>query len=347
MGYEKKDRSERLLAAIILLIIFLLDVWAPLGVAVGVLYVSSIFLVAKEDKITILAFAGFASVLTVLLPLFTLTDETTWMAFVNRGISLLAIWIAGLIAIRLRVREEKSKYIEQIEAKNRELEQFAYVASHDLREPLQNISGLVGILEQKYKDQFDASGMQLINYLSVATNRMIQLVKGLLDYSRLGKSNALEHVDSNVLISEVQEDLNAVITESGAKVIVGDLPTLKVYRVEFRQLIQNLLSNAIKYRRKKVPLIIDISAGRHKDYWLFSVCDNGIGIEEGHTDRIFEIFKRLHTRQEIEGVGLGLAQCKKITELHGGKIWVESVPGQGSTFFFTIADQLAVDKAEL
>ena len=164
----------------------------------------------------------------------------------------------------------------------------------------------------------------------------MELVKGLLFYSRLGKARKLEHVDCNELVKNVIDDLGLMIAESKAEIKVGKLPTLNAYPVELTQLFQNLIINAIKFRKADMPLEINISAKKKYDKWTFAVTDNGIGIEDKNREKIFVIFQRLHDRHEYNGTGIGLAYCKKIAELHNGSIWVESTYGKGSTFYFTI-----------
>lgn len=225
----------------------------------------------------------------------------------------------------------------ELEAKNKELEQFAYLASHDLQEPLRTVSNYIQILEEDYGRQLDDQGTKHLKTIDSATKRMSALVKALLLYSRIGRDRKLVETNCQSLLSEVSADLENLIKQAGAIIsVLDDLPTLNVYEVEFRQLFQNLISNAIKFRKKNVPAHVDIRCVRQGEFWLFSVRDNGIGIDSKHFERIFFIFQKLHLENEYEGYGIGLANCKKIVELHGGKIWIDSTPGVGSTFSFTI-----------
>ncbi|WP_241548310.1 PAS domain-containing sensor histidine kinase [Leptospira yasudae] len=225
----------------------------------------------------------------------------------------------------------------ELEAKNKELEQFAYLASHDLQEPLRTVSNYIQILEEDYGKQLDDQGTKHLKTIDSATKRMSALVKALLLYSRIGRDRKLVETNCQSLLSEVSADLENLIKQAGAIIsVLDDLPTLNVYEVEFRQLFQNLISNAIKFRKKNVPAHVDIRCVRQGEFWLFSVRDNGIGIDSKHFERIFFIFQKLHLENEYEGYGIGLANCKKIVELHGGKIWIDSTPGVGSTFSFTI-----------
>lgn len=240
---------------------------------------------------------------------------------------------------RKRAEEALIKHTKEIEAKNVELEQYTYIASHDLQEPLRTVLNFVELFEIEYKDKLDENGKIYLDFIAQATGRMSNLVKGLLDYSRIGMKKELSVVDCNLLLEGILKDLEFGISASGAKVIVDPLPELKAYETELRSLFQNLISNGIKFKKKTGNPEIRISAELKNEEWIFSVTDNGIGIEEKHLEKIFVIFQRLHNRTEYEGTGIGLAHCKKIVELHKGKIWVESTPNVGSTFYFTILNK--------
>ncbi len=233
--------------------------------------------------------------------------------------------------------EELKIQAKSLEIKNKELEQFAYVASHDLQEPLRTVSSFVDLLLAKYKDKLDDQGVRILSYISGASERMKALVSGLLDYSRIGRKVELKKVDCQKIVNQVIEDFSLLIEESGANITVDKLPELIGYETELRMVFQNLIANAIKFRKEDEDLKIKISAVKKLNhYWLFTVQDNGIGIEEQYKDRIFLIFQRLHTRNKYEGTGIGLAHCKKIVEMHQGKIWIKSTLNKGTTFFFTI-----------
>ncbi|WP_315821173.1 sensor histidine kinase [Paraflavitalea speifideaquila] len=225
----------------------------------------------------------------------------------------------------------------ELERKNKELEQFAYVASHDLQEPLRTTSGFVEALRKQYKGMLDEHADRYLDYIAQSSDRMKVLIKDLLDYSRLGREKQFVQVNCKVMLTEVLADLATVIKESEAVIQVGDLPVINAYPTELKLLFQNLISNSIKFRIPGIPPVVRIDVQQRNGYWRFSIADNGIGIDPSHQDRIFIIFQRLHNRSDYEGSGIGLAHCKKIVEIHGGEIWVESSPGKGSTFFFTIA----------
>jgi signal transduction histidine kinase len=225
---------------------------------------------------------------------------------------------------------------EALIAKNKELEQFAYIASHDLQEPLRSITSFTHLLDEEYREQIGKDGGQYLNFLLEASERMRRLIKGLLDYSRLGRDAAQTRVDVNALMREILADLGVAIKECNAEIKFTQLPTLNAFELELRQLLQNLISNALKFRKPGTPPVITVSAQQMGSTWEFAIKDNGIGIAKEHQEKIFMIFQRLHNRSQYEGTGIGLANCVKIAAMHNGKIWVESEKGQGSTFKFTI-----------
>ncbi len=235
-----------------------------------------------------------------------------------------------------RVEQQLQKTNAELTRSNRELEQFAYVASHDLKEPLRMVTSFTQLLAQNYEGQLDANADQMIAFAVDGATRMQRLIDDLLAYSRVGtQRNALTSMDCNLVVEAAKANLQMAIAESQAVINQQSLPTLLCDRVQLQQLWQNLLGNAIKYRSKD-PLQIDIGVEEQKHQWLFSVRDNGIGMNPAHAERIFMIFQRLHTKQEYPGTGIGLAICSKIVEQLGGKIWVESELGSGSTFYFTL-----------
>lgn len=223
-----------------------------------------------------------------------------------------------------------------LERSNRELEMFAYVASHDLQEPLRKITGFTELFANRYRGALDEKAESYISYIVDGSARMRTLINDLLSYSRIMRSTRqFKETDSSTVVSKVLRDLEPAIKESNAEIVCGPLPVILADQTQLGQLFQNLISNAIKYRGADPPRI-HIGANRQDAGWLFFVADNGIGIAPEFFERIFVIFQRLHTREEYPGTGIGLAVCQKIVERHGGKIWLESTPGAGSTFFFTI-----------
>lgn len=248
------------------------------------------------------------------------------------------------ISERKERERELNQYARQLESKNKELEQFAYIASHDLQEPLRTVASFVELLMEDYAGKLGADADTYLRYITDASQRMTQLIRGLLDYSRIGIQSRLESVDCEQLLRDVVKDLEVAIAECGGSVNWSDLPQLVTYGNELRQVFQNLLTNAIKFHKPDVKPVVRVSAVRESGGWRFTVADNGIGIESQHLERIFLIFQRLHAREDYEGTGIGLAHCKKIVDLLGGRIWAESTPGEGSQFHFTVMDH--VDELE-
>lgn len=234
--------------------------------------------------------------------------------------------------------EELEKSVTDLNAKNKELEQFTYTISHDLKEPLRMVHSFMKLLKNKYRKQLDEKAHEYIYYAMDGAQRMQANIDDLLEYSRIGrKYTSVEHTDLNALLDIAIQNLQADIQEQQTNITPADLPTLNVVPVALKILFQNLLSNALKYQQDDNQPNIEISAEEESTSWLFSFSDNGIGIDPEYHEQIFSIFKRLHPREEIPGNGMGLAICKKIVEQHGGKIWVESKSQQGSTFYFTIS----------
>lgn len=228
-------------------------------------------------------------------------------------------------------------YNEKLVRSNKELEQFAYIISHDLQEPLRMITGFLAQLERKYEDQLDEKGKKYIFFATDGAKRMRQIILDLLDFSRIGRVDSQkEPADLNEIFEEVKQLNRQYLEEKGAKIESDPLPTLRVAKVPFRQLIHNLVNNGLKFQEPGNKPVVKIKAKELENDWQFSVSDNGIGIAEEYTEKIFNLFQRLHGKQEYSGSGIGLAICKKVVEEHGGRIWVESEPGQGSTFYFTI-----------
>lgn len=228
------------------------------------------------------------------------------------------------------------EYTKVLEHKNKETEQFAYVASHDLQEPLRTITNYIGLFEEDYKGKLDKDADMYLSFISGAAERMKVLISDLLEYTRIEKDTERVLVDCNRMVTELINDMDATIKETHASIHFKQLPTLIGYQSRLRSLFQNLISNAIKFRKKEVAPDITIKAVDKGKDWVFSISDNGIGFDKAYNERIFLLFQRLHSREEYKGTGIGLAHCKKIVELRGGKIWAESEPGEGSTFYFTL-----------
>lgn len=240
------------------------------------------------------------------------------------------------ITDRKKSDQQMLQLTEDLKRSNQELEQFAYVASHDLQEPLRAVTSYTQLLAQRYQGNLDAKADKYINHIIDGASRMQQLINDLLAYSRLGtQGKKFELADCNAAVQQSLRNLQIAIAEKKAAIACDEMPTVMADESQLVQLFQNLIANSIKFCRQDIPLI-DIAARRRENEWLFYVRDNGIGIDPEYADRIFIIFQRLHGRREYPGTGIGLAMCKRIVERHGGRIWVESQEGKGATFCFTI-----------
>ena len=229
-----------------------------------------------------------------------------------------------------------AKRAGELAASNGELERFAYIASHDLQEPLRMVSSFLQLLQKRYGGQLDSKADQYIHYAVDGAERMKALIMDLLEYSRVGTGKeSFNWIDTSIVLREVGDIFREKIIEARARIDIGEMPRVLGDKVQLTQLFQNLLSNALKYHSDEVP-VIRISAREEPGYWEFSIADNGIGIDPQFFDKIFIIFQRLHNKSDYSGTGIGLAICKKIVERHGGRIWVESTPEKGTTFYFTI-----------
>ncbi len=237
---------------------------------------------------------------------------------------------------RKQAQEKLERLLADLERSNEELRQFAYVASHDLKEPLRMVASFTQLLQKRYSDRLDTDGKEFIQFAVDGATRMQRLIDDLLTYSRVGfRADPFEETDCRSVLDQVIANLSVAVAENDAVITYDDLPTITADGPQMMQLFQNLLGNAIKFRSAHAP-IIHVSAERNGQDWLFSFRDNGIGIDPQYCDRILLIFQRLHSRDKYPGTGIGLAICKKIVERHGGRIWFEGKPGEGTTFFFTI-----------
>jgi signal transduction histidine kinase len=268
------------------------------------------------------------------------------------------IWLYNDMVAYLQARDEAHAKLEKLNAElegrieertrdltqaNEELQQFAYVASHDLQEPLRTITSFTQLLATRYQGRLDEDADEFIGYIVTSSRRMTDLINGLLALVRLRKAGqAVVPISFERLLEEAEITLQAAIRESQAEIQHGPLPALAVDKVQFSQVLQNLISNAIKYRREEPPLI-RVEAQRDGSNWIFSVSDNGRGFNQQFAERIFGIFQRLHSR-DVEGTGMGLSISRKILERHGGRIWAQSREGAGSTFYFSLPVSLEVSR---
>jgi PAS domain S-box-containing protein len=242
------------------------------------------------------------------------------------------------ITDRKRAERSLAKTLKELARSNAELEQFASIASHDLQEPLRTVAEFVKLLARRYQGQLDGEADGFIASALEGAKRMQRMISDLLSYSRVTtRSDAFRPADFNGVIDEATENLQLLVNEQDAVVTRDELPTVTGDRTQLVQLVQNLLGNAIRFRAKEPPRM-HVSAKKSGREWVFSVQDNGIGIDLKHHDRVFAIFQRLHSREEYPGTGIGLAVCKRIVERHGGRIWFDSEPGKGTTFYFTLSE---------
>ena len=273
---------------------------------------------------------------------YTLMDFSQQIEISERGDELDAIGL-GLNTLG----EELDSHINQLKERtddllrsNKQLEQFVYIASHDLQEPLRTLSNYVNLFRDDYKENLGESSSKYLEVISNSTERMRLLITDLLEYARVGEEHRLTVINCNELLNEVEHDLEASIYESNTTINTDNLPVITANYSELKSLFQNLISNAIKFKKANEPPVIHITALENDEYWTFEIRDNGIGMENQYLDRIFSIFQRLHSKKQYAGTGIGLAHCKKIVELHRGRIWVNSEFGKGSNFYFTIAKNL-------
>ena len=230
----------------------------------------------------------------------------------------------------------RQQAVQELSRSNEELQQFAYVASHDLKSPLKTISNYLTLLEIKYGPELPNDAQKLVTTSTKAASRMQSLIDDLLTFSHVGTNVAFTQVDVNQVVAEILEEQQVEIRASQATVTVGPLPTLTAHYTDLKQVFQNLISNALKYRKSDTAPHVAIEAIDQTNQFCFAIRDNGIGIDSQYFDRVFQIFQRLHGRNEYSGTGIGLATCKKVVDIYGGQIWIESAVGEGTTFYFTI-----------
>jgi PAS domain S-box-containing protein len=273
-------------------------------------------------------------------------EKIRWLSFESLPRTLEngdVLWTGACMDIteRKQTEEELMLIAEELARSNVDLQQFAYVASHDLQEPLRMVSSYLQLIERRYKDRLDDDANTFIHYAVDGANRMQALIVGLLEFSRVKThGQVFAPVEVTVVLQGVCRNLEAQIVESGAVIRYGKMPVIQADEAQITRLFQNLLQNALKFRREGVSSAIEIGAEKSDAGQVFSVHDNGIGIEQQYFERIFTIFQRLHTREQYPGTGIGLSICKRIVERHGGKIWLESTAGAGTSFYFSIPGEL-------
>jgi light-regulated signal transduction histidine kinase (bacteriophytochrome) len=258
-------------------------------------------------------------------------------ARVRRRAKELEVKVAERTKELAQTTDELKQTASELSRSNAELQQFAYVASHDLQEPLRMVMSYLQLLSRRYKGKLDADADEFIHFAVDGASRMQGLINDLLAYSRVGtQGKPFEPTDCEAIVDRAITNLQITIQETGAVITREPMPRVMADPTQLTSLFQNLIGNAIKYRQKDRPPEVHLGVEQKDGDWMFFVRDNGIGIDQKYWDRVFVIFQRLHGRGEYEGTGIGLAVCKKIVERHGGHIWVDSEPGRGSTFFFTM-----------
>jgi signal transduction histidine kinase len=368
------------LASFIAGVIFMIDLKTDSTVAVASMYsmviLYSWLLPGKYSSIYTAAICSLLTCAAVILTDEMIISNPTELSNINMVISLVVIWtcltlvfiaqssFSSLESINHQLTENSAELLEivveldekhqelevhkmqleqlneNLQVKNRELERFTSIASHDLQEPLRTIGNMTQLISRRYSGNFDEKGKKILNYVNAATNRMTILIKGLLEFSRIGNKRETHPVDCQVLLNNIVQDFNAVLKSVNGRIKVTKLPSVKGNVVELHLLFQNLISNALKFKKQGVAPSVKVSAEESQTHIEFCVKDNGIGIETGDYEKVFFIFQRLHAIEEYEGTGLGLAYCRKIVELHGGKIWIDSKKGVGSSFYFTLAKNI-------
>ncbi|WP_114750143.1 sensor histidine kinase [Pleomorphovibrio marinus] len=366
-------------AAMIAGVVFLVDMNTDKTVAVASMYAIVILyswlIPGKYASIFTAFICTFLTITAVILSDDMLTNASD-LSNMNMVISLVVIWtcvtlvfiakssFSNLEGINKKLSESSAALFENVKelddqqqelsehkillenlntdllVKNRELERFTSIASHDLQEPLRTIGNMTQLISNRYYSKFDEQGKKMLEYVTSATGRMTLLIKGFLDFSRIGNKREFQKVDSQELVHTIVMDFDAALKAVNGRVMFKELPIVIGNPVELRMLFQNLIGNGLKFRKQDVTPIIEVSANENNTHVEFCVKDNGIGIEKSDYDKIFLIFQRLHATEEYDGTGLGLAYCRKIVEIHGGKIWIDSKKELGSSFYFTLAKVL-------
>lgn len=364
-----------IMAAMITTVIFIIDLYTDSTVAVASVYTIVILyswlLPGKYASIFTAILCTFLTIIAIVLSE-EMARKPSDLSQMNMVISLVVIWISVMLVfiakssfsrleginkqlsesseilldkvIKLDIQQEKlsenQTQLENLNAdlmiKNRELERFTSITSHDLQEPLRTIGNMTQLISTKYYNHFDNQGKKILEYINAATNRVTIMIKGLLEFSRIGNERLIQEVDCHELVQDIKLDFEAYLKENDAEVIAKELPIVNGNPVELRLLFQNLISNGLKFRKQHVPAVVEVLAIDNNDHIEFIVKDNGIGIGEDDYGKVFFIFQRLNPTEEFDGTGLGLAYSRKIVELHGGKIWINSKKGSGSSFHFTI-----------
>lgn len=332
---------HKLLLAATTLAIFLCDWFIELGVAIAVAYVLVVWLADRTGQTRMVwAMAVLCSLLTILGFLKSPAGGELWKVLTNRGLSLLVIWLTAYFVVQrleatvaqIKLNNRLAEFNDALTQSNIDLQQFAFVASHDLQSPLRQISGFVQLLQKEYNDKLDDEAREWIGYTVDGVEKMQTLIRDLLTFSRVeSRSAPFEAVD----LEEIVDSAMGIYANDEASITRGPLPTIAGDPSQLEHVFQNLIGNGIKYKGAELARV-HVAAEEQDEHWVIGVRDNGLGIDPKHHERIFEMFRRLHTAEEYPGTGIGLAVCRRIVNRHGGRIWVESEKGNGATFKFTL-----------
>ena len=341
-------------------VILLFDILLPLGVAAGVPYVTVVLLSSwlHWRRGVVL----FAAIVTILIGggfLYSPSAGIPWVVIANRALAIFAVWVTAILLVQRQradravktahesLEENLRRSADELERKvanrtaelasvNANLEQFAYVASHDLQEPLRTVSSYCELIERRYRDKLDHDGREFIDFVVDATHRMKSLIEGLLEFSRVRtKGQELQPVNCDQVLDGVIADLKATVEETKATLTRDSLPEVLGDEKQLARLFLNLISIALKFRSDKAPQV-HLAARQDGRFIEFSVSDNGIGIESAYFDRIFQVFQRLHSVSEFEGTGIGLTTVARIVRRHGGRVWAEAAIEEGATIYFSL-----------
>ena len=285
-------------------------------------------------------FLGYFGVIyIVLIKEYDILQVLTGVIFFFGAVFVLIVSAMGLSTFKMlgRTNMELESKVNQLRAQNDQLIQFNYATSHDLKEPINTVIGCASILKSEYAKNIDKEGIKFLDFTIKAADRMTELINGLSDYLKVGMKGQKKPTDLHALVSKVMEEMHGSIEQTNARISVSEMPVLQVNEVELKRVFQNLISNAIKYRKEEISPQIEIFSIKREetDGWEFSIQDNGIGIKDKDFPRVFQLFRQLH-KDKYEGMGIGLAITRKVVEMHGGTIWVESEEGVGTKFLFTI-----------
>ncbi len=325
--------------------LFIIDLSLPLSINVGIGYILIIILSNLVDgKKSTVYLTIYGTILIILGYFLSDSSYNDWDSMINRTLTIMSLWTIAISLINLKKKNSQfitsNKLLKStnlvLDTKNNELEQMTFISTHDLREPLLSVMNYIGLLEENLKEYNSPDKDKFIQYINLLTQQMDSLIIDIVNYSSLGDNRKIELVDCNELIQVIQKDLNYKIKKSQASISYDRLPKLQGCEMELYSLFSNLISNAIKFSKTEDFPRISISVTENNGVWNFFIKDNGIGISEENTDRIFSIFQRLHLKDAHTGKGKGLAHCKKIVLLHGGTIGVKSKLNVGSTFYFSI-----------